>query len=354
MQPIRHYRNIKNSTAQVKTEKVKTEKAMSELKQFSEIELLNQSELTGNMQLFALIRSLESLCDFPNKVGDEKRFGENQIRFTQTAFLNFPDRQINALELKKDHLKVDIKGFGLFGPNGALPTHITEQIYERRLHQNDKTFNDFVDIFHNRLIALFYKAWRDAQDVVSLEGKDTWHFSRFIASILGIDNKKDYLAEIHHYAQFYYSNLLLNQNMPLANLKAILTGYFNVPVEILENVGQWIDAKEFSTELSRTNMRPLGQGLLIGDKIFDATQKIRLKIGPIHPKEYLNFLRGQKAAKKLVAWIEQYTRHQLQWDVEFIVDKQFISQQKLGDGLTLGFTSWIGQPLQNPNVIIPY
>ncbi len=328
--------------------------AMTEVESPSEFDVLNQHEFIGQMHLFALLRSLESLCNFANKIGDEKRFGENKIRFTQTAFLAFQDKQINALEQKDDLLKVDIKGFGLFGPNGALPIHISEQIYERRLHQKDHTFNDFVDIFHNRLIALFYKSWRDAQDIISLEGQDAWHFSRFIASILGLEHRKELETEIHHYSKFDAANLLLNQNMPIDNLKAIIENYFDVPAQILENIGQWIDASEFSTQLSNPARLRLGDGLLIGDKIFDATQKIRIRIGPIKPEKYLEFLRGQKAARKLAEWIEHYTRHQFQWDVEFIVNKQFISQQQLGQGLALGYTSWLGQPVDNPKVIIEY
>lgn len=317
-------------------------------------EALHHSRFLGQMELFALLRSLENLCDFPAKIGDEKRFGDNKLRLSQTAFLNFPDQQINSILAKDGVLKVDIKGFGLFGPNGALPLHLTEQIYERKIHQKDQTFNDFVDIFHNRLIALFYKAWRDAQDVVTLEGEDAWHFSRFIASILGVEKENHTKQHVHHYSQFYYSNLMLSQNMPVEDLKVILSHYFEVAVDILENVGQWVDASEFSTLLGDPNPLALGQGLLIGDKIFDATQKIRFLIGPIKPAQYLGFLRGEQAAQQLEEWIERYTQHQLLWDVEFIIDKQFITQQTLGHGLALGFTSWIGQPESNPRVIIQY
>ena len=320
----------------------------------SDFNVLNQHQFMGQMELFSLIRSLESLCNFQNKIGDEKRFGENNIRFTQTAFLSFQDKQINHLEDQDGVLKVDIKGFGLFGPNGALPIHITEQIYERRIHQKDQTFNDFVDIFHNRLIALFYKAWRDAQDIISLEGKDSWHFSRFIASVLGLEHLHESESHVHHYSKFDAANLLLNQNMPIDNLKAIIENYFDVPVEILKNIGQWIDASEFSTQLSNAKKLTLGQGLLIGDKIFDATQKIRFQIGPIQLDQYLSFLRGKKSAMKLIEWIEHYTRSQFQWDVEFIVDKQCVEQQQLGQNLILGYTSWLGQPIDNPKVIIEY
>ena len=321
---------------------------------FIDLKHVNQNMYLGQMQLFTLMRSLENLCNLETKIGDEKNFHSSKIRFGQSAFLGFPDKQINTLVLKGKYLKVDIKGFGVFGPNGALPIHLSEMVYEKKLHQKDNTFNDFVDIFQNRSIALFYKAWRDAQDIISLEGHDNWHFSRFIASLVGLANQQDLQADVNHYSKFNYANLLLNQNAPRENLKIILSNYFEVPIEIVENIAQWIDATEFSIKLSNEHRVNLGKGILLGDKIFDATQKIRIILGPIYPQTYLKFLRGSENANKLVAWVDHYVRHQFQWDAEYIIDKQHIAEQKLGEGLALGFTSWIGKPKNNPKVIIKY
>jgi len=322
--------------------------------EFSDLKIVNEQVYLGKMQLFALLRSLETLCNLKSEIGNEKRFADSPLRFGQSAFLAFQDKQINALTLKERYLKVDIKGFGVFGPNGALPLHISEQIYEKKLHQKDQTFNDFVDIFQNRLIALFYKSWRNAQDVVSLDGEDSWRFSRFIASMVGVADQQELMADISAYSKFYFSNLLLNVNRPKENLELILSYYFNIPVKVIENIGQWIDASAFSTPLSNPKKLTLGDGVMIGDKIFDATQKIRIEIGPISPQKYVSFLSGEPAANKLIAWVDHYLKHQFEWDAEFIIDKDQIAQQSLGSGVALGFTSWNGQPKINPRVIIQY
>ncbi|OUY08252.1 type VI secretion system baseplate subunit TssG [Acinetobacter populi] len=307
-----------------------------------------------DMGLFTLLRSLENIFELQQKLGDELRFGKNNFRFGQSAHMSFQPRQVRQIEQKNKYVKVDINGFGLFGPNGPLPLHITEYIYEKKIHQKEQTFNDFLDIFHHRLISLFYKSWRNAQDVISLDNQDIWQFSRYIASLTGSADHQNLKKDIHIYNKFYYTGYLLNQNIPVNNLKDILSQYFDVPIEIKENIGQWIYAKEFSTYLSYTKENVLGQGLLIGDKIFDATQKFRIVIGPLAPNVYLKFLPGNILAKKLIAWVEQYIRYQYQWDVEIIIDRPKIIQQTLGGELSLGFTSWIGQPQQDPIVIIQY
>lgn len=306
------------------------------------------------MELFALIRLLEHLMQANPKVGDETRLNQSRLRFGQTAHLAFQDRQVNQLYQKGNFVKIDIKGFGMFGSNGSLPIHLTELIYEKNTHQKNPTFNDFVDIFHNRLIALFYKSWRDAQDMPSLDGGDQWQFSRYIASFLGMADHRHSQPAVPIYHQFYFSSLLINQQSPRMNLQEILRSYFGMPIQIQENIGQWIDASEFCTTLSHLKRQRLGDGLLIGDKIYDATQKFRVVIGAVTPKQYLGFLQGGELAKQLIAWVEKYCRYQYQWDVEVVVDKQKITQQNLGNGIPLGYTSWIGEPKHNPVVHISY
>lgn len=309
-----------------------------------------------NMQLFALMRALENIYNTDRKIGDENRLNQTIFKFGQSAHLAFQSKQINIIKKTDKYLKVDIKGFGLFGSNGPLPLHLTEYVYEKRVHHKDTTLNDFVDIFHHRLISLFYKAWRNAQSIISLDGKsDTWQFSRYIGSSIGIADQQECQPDVSHYSKMYYSGYLLNKHMPVSHLKEILSKYFNVPVSIDENVGQWVDASEFSTVLSSQGSLPLGQGLLIGDKIFDATQKFRINVGPLSPEVYLKFLPNKSLSKKLIHWVEQFSRYQYQWDVKLIVDRDQIDQQTLGQNtIALGYTSWLGQPKKDPNVILQY
>jgi type VI secretion system protein ImpH len=64
--------------------------------------------------------------------------------------------------------RIEVRFFGLFGPNGPLPLHLTEYARDRALHNADPTLVRFADIFHHRLLLLFYRAWAQAQPVVGL------------------------------------------------------------------------------------------------------------------------------------------------------------------------------------------
>ena len=62
--------------------------------------------------------------------------------------------------------------FGLLGPNGPLPIHITEYVRHRLRHAGDPTLSRFLDLLHHRFLALFYRAWAQAQPHVNRDRAD--------------------------------------------------------------------------------------------------------------------------------------------------------------------------------------
>jgi hypothetical protein len=82
--------------------------------------------------------------------------------------------------------RVDVRMFGLFGPNGPLPLHMTAFARERRLHKGDHTFQAFADLFHHRLLLLFYRAWAQAQPTASLDRPRDDRFAGYVGSLIGV------------------------------------------------------------------------------------------------------------------------------------------------------------------------
>jgi len=60
-----------------------------------------------------------------------------------------------------------VRLFGLLGPNGPLPIHVTEYARHRLRHAGDATLSRFLDLFNHRFLALFYRAWAQAQPHVN-------------------------------------------------------------------------------------------------------------------------------------------------------------------------------------------
>ncbi|MFJ0813443.1 type VI secretion system baseplate subunit TssG, partial [Bordetella bronchiseptica] len=136
--------------------------------------------------------------------------------------------------------ELSIYSFGLFGPNGPLPLHLTEHARERRQHHGDHSLAAFADLFHHRLILLFYRAWADAQSTASLD-RGQERFSGYVASLLHLGapslRRRDSVMD---HAKYHMAGHLLRQTRNPEGLCQVLRAFFGLPVGVDEFVAQWI------------------------------------------------------------------------------------------------------------------
>jgi len=106
--------------------------------------------------LFMLLRRLDAQDDHP-LLGRAPRPLDEPLRLGQEPSMAFAPSNVSGVEADGDGPpRISIYGFGLFGPNGPLPLHLTEYARERKRHHADNTISAFADLFHHRLILLFY------------------------------------------------------------------------------------------------------------------------------------------------------------------------------------------------------
>ena len=237
--------------------------------------------------------------------------------------------------------ELSIYSFGLFGPNGPLPLHLTEYARERMHHYGDQTLSAFADIFHHRLILLFYRAWADAQSTVSLDRKEE-RFTRYVASLLhmGVPSmlRRDTVMD---HAKYFMAGHLLRQTRNPEGLKQILQNFFSVPVRIAEFVPQWIRL-EPSQRLGLGSSLGLGRDTILGTAVRDAQHKFRIELGPLGRAEYASFLPGGRRARQLLHWVRDYIGVELAWDVRPVLKRQDVRGVALGAAQPLGLSSWLG------------
>ncbi|MET0184184.1 MAG: type VI secretion system baseplate subunit TssG [Achromobacter sp.] len=237
--------------------------------------------------------------------------------------------------------KVSIYSFGLFGPNGPLPLHMTEHVRERQHHHGDGTLAAFADMFHHRLTLLLYRAWADAQSTVSLD-RPEGNFTRYVASLLHMGQpslqRRD--AVLDH-AKYHMAGHLLRQTRNPEGLKHSLQKYFGVPVRIHEFVPHWIRL-EPTQQLALGASLGLGQNTVLGSAVRDAQHKFRIEIGPLRASDYAGFLPGGKPAEQLTHWVRQYTGIEFAWDLQPVLDRRDATGMRLGQPQPLGLSTWLG------------
>lgn len=295
--------------------------------------------------LFMLLRRLDAQGDHP-LLGRAPRPLDEPLRLGQEPSMAFAPSNVSGVDVDSDGPpRISIYGFGLFGPNGPLPLHLTEYARERKRHHADDTLSAFADLFHHRLILLFYRAWADAQSVNSLDRSDGHRFVDYVSSLMNMGQpglkERDRIAD---HARTFMAGHLVRQTRNPEGLIQILKLYFDVPVHVEEFVSDWVMLDEHQVSrigLSGRNQR-LGGGATIGLAVRDAQAKFRLELGPLSQEEFREFLPGSKRLQQVVDWVRQYVGIEFAWDLRLVLKKQDAHGMRLNSSQRLGWGSWLG------------
>lgn len=318
----------------------------------------------SRFDFYYALRHIDAAIPGHVPLGRALRPGHEPIRLTQHPSLAFAPGALHQYQrgVAAHGLgRLAINHFGLFGPNGALPQHLTEYVQERILHGKDETIARFCDIFQHRMILLFYRAWADCQAVTSLDRTDRDAFGRYAASLVGLgqpslkdrDSVPDHL-KLHH------AGHLVRQTRNAEGLQRPLAALLRVPVAVEEYCLQWLtlaagELTRLTTvalagtdpknriELGAASSRQ-GQGAVAGCKVPDRQHKIRLRLGAMSLPEYERYLPGGVRFLQVRDWVRNYLGVELAWDARLLLKREEVPATRLGQYGQLGWTSWLGMP----------
>ena len=299
----------------------------------------------------ATLRMLESIHADKPRFGESTRSIDDSVRLGQEPSLAFAPCSLASFVTGSGSTpdRLDNFFFGLFGPNGPLPLHLTEYARSRDLNESDATFRRFADIFHHRLLCLFFRAWANGEPTVNMDRPDENRFDLYAGSILGIGGKayrrRD---ELPDEAKFHYSGRFSLQTRPAEGLCAILEDYFLLQFAIREFTGEWLTiAKEdrFLLGASRQGST-VGIGAVLGKEIWNCQHKFRIVGGPLTLMQFRRLLPGGDGVRVLVAIVRNYLGDEFAWDLQLILKKDEVPRIVLGFDGQLGWTTWLGERRQ--------
>ena len=188
---------------------------------------------------YQTLRRLECLYADKPLWGTALRPIDEPVRFGQEPELIFSPAPLSALELGRDGAppRLMVRLFGLLGPNGPLPLHITEYARERLRHAGDPALCRFLDLFHHRFIALFYRAWAQAQPQVNRDRPGQDRFRVYVGSFVGIAPEalrgRDSVSDL---ARLFHAGTLIRQVRNAEGLAQIVAEFFGVKARVEEFV----------------------------------------------------------------------------------------------------------------------
>lgn len=294
---------------------------------------------------FRAVRLLE--CRHPElpRIGHSFSPSQDPIRFGQKPSLTFSPSTLEALAIADNGVpKVFANFFGLFGPHGPLPLHLTEYAYERERHFDDPTITGFFNLFHHRLFSFFYRAWAANQKAIDLDRLDEQRFALYLGSFFGVgmEGLQDRDA-VSDSAKLYYSGRLACQTRNAEGLEAIIGDFFDVPTEVEAFSGRWLDLPpDCHCKLGLSpDTGSLGLTSIVGSRLWDCQLSFRIRMGPLSLADYERMLPSGKSFERLKYWVLNYLDVRLTWDVQLVLRAEEVPAISLGGAGQLGWTTWL-------------
>jgi type VI secretion system protein ImpH len=301
-----------------------------------------------SFDFFQALRRLEGVFPDHPRLGKALRPVDEPVRLSQEASVAFAPSTLSAFEEQGGGLppRLEQRAFGLLGPNGPLPLHLTEYARERMRQDGDHTFARFLDLFHHRMALLFYRAWAESRPTVQHDRPDEDQFAVYAGSLAGYGSPaRRGRDRVPDHAKLYFLGHLARNARNAEGLTSILEGYFLLPARVEQFVLGWLrlPMEERTTLGGERNGRGiLGAGLAIGERVRDVQSRFRIVLGPMDLDRYFDFLPRGPSLGRLVDWVRNYAGFEFDWEVQLVLARDEVPGIRLGREGHLGWTTWLG------------
>jgi type VI secretion system protein ImpH len=314
-----------------------------------QLELEDQlKESPTAFEFFQAVRLLERLLPDRSPVGLFGDPAEEVTRFVVNPDTAFPAGEIQSLELRGDApARMAVNFMGLTGPEGVLPYSYSLLVSER-MRARDTTLRDFLDLFHHRIISLFYRAWEKYRFGVAHERNQRDIVTQHLKDLVGLgESRLQERLAIRDDVLLFYAGLLAPQQRSAAALQQLVEDYFGVRVEVEQFVGGWYPlSPETQCAVGEDDdaSEQLGWGAVAGDAVWDPQARVRLRLGPLTRRQYDDFLPNGSAFEPLQTLTRFFSGDQLDFEVQLQLARDEVPACALGvdgPGSPLGWCTWM-------------
>lgn len=297
--------------------------------------------------VFQALRLIEAAYADRPRLGESRRPRQDPVRLTQEPELAFPTSTVASFRRRDEGgpLRLANLFFGLFGPHGPLPLHITEYARDRKRNHGDPTMVAFANVFHHRMASLLYRAWRTGEPAPSLDRPGVDAFGQNVAAFTGHRGAafagRDAMPDM---AKRYFAGHLSQGQRSESGLLAMLSGFFRAPVEIRSFIGSWLhfEAADLWRLGARRPAARLGESTTLGARVWSRQSKFSVRIGPMDLEGYRRLLPGGESLRQLQDIIRNSQGDALEAEVNLVLRGDAVPKARLGAFGALGWTTWIG------------
>ncbi|MEW5801048.1 MAG: type VI secretion system baseplate subunit TssG [bacterium] len=299
---------------------------------------------------FMAVHLLERLIPLKKPLGSTLNPGEETVRFSVDPGIGFPASDISQLHRSGENgqVQMGVTFMGLIGPSGVLPYWYNELAVER-VWEKDFGLTAFFDLFHHRLLSLFYLAWKKNRLAVNYQPEAGDRISRYFLSLIGLGTAglSDRIG-LPEESLICYSGLL-SRPVPSAFAIESAAGYFAGTGARVEQFIERVIAldEEDRTSLGVANCQ-VGVNALCGNFVRENQTKFRLHLGPMDYDHFTRFLPGGDMLGPVFSLLRYMTGIEYEFDVRLLLKRENVPPCILGTegnmAARLGWTTWLTTP----------
>ncbi|MFQ5590626.1 MAG: type VI secretion system baseplate subunit TssG [Phycisphaerae bacterium] len=323
---------------------------------------------------FQAVWLLERYYTTGETVGGRGPVSSEPLRFRPHPSMGFPSCDVRRITYNRGvdgqdpFYRIDVTFMGLYGVCTPLPVHYAADVLRSvepagkwgeqgvaagtaPVEPDDPEFGfspvrDFLDIFHHRLLSLFYRSWLKYRFHVGygVRGRDL--ITQYLLWLIGCDPRyTEQILGVCPIRMLRYAGMLTLRPKSAAGLEGVLSDYWrSFPVTVEQCAGRWVSISPADLNcIGRTNST-LGVDLTMGEEIYDLSGAFSISVGPVNWGTYLLFLPDGECFAQTQSLVELYCADPLAFTIEMKLSEHEIPEMRLSsdeDAGRLGFTSWV-------------
>lgn len=303
------------------------------------------------LSFFRAVQLLESVCSDKKPLGEALSPGLEGVRFSVKPGLAFPAGEISDLRRAGEDgaARMQVDFMGLIGPSGVLPHWYTTMAMERAAAR-DGAFAEFLDIFHHRLISLFYLAWKKNFFIAHYRPKAGDRYSRYILSLLGLGTPG--LADRVGYpleSLVFCGGLLSRQTASAGTIEAVVEYCIGARASVAQFLQRTIEIEPEERSSIGVANGSLGVDAVCGSMAWECRTSFRVDLEPLGYRDFVALLPSGDRLKPLFSLIRYMVGAEFEFGIRLSVRREEVPLCELGrdDPMAprLGWSTWLA-PLE--------
>jgi type VI secretion system protein ImpH len=283
-------------------------------------------------------------------VGELGPPGAEPIRFRHDPQLIFHAGDIEGVRVRtladgSTRAEMTTTFLGLFGAASPLGTVFSEDVL-RAESRDETSLRAFYDLFHHRLISLFYRSWKKYRFHAGFRADASDAFTGRMMSFIGVDIAGAVPSRgLRPFDVLALAPLVAMRTRPARTLGIVLERVLpGVRVAIEQFTLRRVQIREEDRCMLGRRNNVLATDFAIGRTVADRSGRFRVVVGPVDYATYDSLMPGGRLHSRLRDVIAQFSPAHVEPELEVILAPDETPRFQLGSerGARLGVSTHLG------------